>query len=110
PHFDGSAISAIEISSRNPRLMYVGTTNGGVFRSNNRGRSWTSNLAGPAIPNRLISRIEAHPRQPGVVVLTTASTGAPGAFLCRDTSEHSRPYGHVFRSEDEGDTWTDIDN
>jgi hypothetical protein len=106
--FDGSPISAIEISVRNPRVIYVGTSKGGIFRSQDRGVTWSENLAGPDIPARAITSIQTHPKLPSTVIVTVASTGAlqSGVFLV--TGEHL-PYGHVFRSHDNGATWDDLD-
>jgi hypothetical protein len=107
PVFDTSAISAIEISTADPRVMFVGTTAGGIFRTTEGGRrgSWSADLAGPLIPKRLISQIEAHPKDPKVVVITVASSGAPGPSLTRT----DRPYSHVFCSRDMGQSWSDLD-
>ncbi len=107
PIFDGSAISAIEISTRNPHVMFVGTTEGGIFRSIDGGKKWSENLAGLDIPPRLITRIEAHPRWPATVVVTVAGTGLAGAALAG--AEQKLPYSHVFRSDDMGETWKDLD-
>lgn len=106
--FDGSAISAIEISALDPRLMFVGTTSGGVFRSRDRGKTWSQNLAASAVPRRAITSIQIHPRRRRTVVFTVASTGMLSSSVHLDSGE-TRAFGHVFRSEDEGDTWTDID-
>jgi photosystem II stability/assembly factor-like uncharacterized protein len=92
--FDGSAISAIEISSVIPQLMFVGTTNGGVFRSSDGGATWTDDLAGVDMPRRLITRIETHPQKADTVVVTAAVQSE---------------YSNVFQSDDLGVIWTDID-
>jgi hypothetical protein len=106
--FDGSPISAIEISSVDPRVMYVGTTKGGIFRSTDGGASWCENLAGPDIPARAITSIQSHPALASTVVVTVASTGTSnsGVQLC---SGAYMPYGHVFRSRNGGVIWEDID-
>jgi photosystem II stability/assembly factor-like uncharacterized protein len=106
--FDGSPISAIEISSVDPRVMYVGTTKGGIFRSTDGGASWCENLAGPDIPARAITSIQSHPALASTVVVTVASTGTSnsGVQLC---SGAYMPYGHVFRSHNGGVIWEDID-
>ena len=119
--FDGSSISAIACSSTDPNLVIVGTSNGGIFRTRDGGASrWSANLAGPAVPKRLITGMEFHPVHAKTVVITTGSTGMPGVSLTRSddatatgpavSAAGARPYGHVFRSVDEGDTWEEIDN
>jgi photosystem II stability/assembly factor-like uncharacterized protein len=106
--FDGTPISAIEISRVRPRLMFVGTTGGGIFRSRDGGITWSQNLAGIEIPARAITSIASHPKMPATVVVTVASTGILSSGVELRTGA-PLPYGHVFRSLDAGDTWTDID-
>ena len=106
--FDGSPISAIEISDRDPRVLYVGTTKGGIFRSGDSGATWCENLAGPDIPARAITSISAHPTSAKGVVVTVASTGVENAGIRLSTGEHM-PYGHVFLSRNSGATWEDLD-
>ena len=108
PVFDRSPISAIGISSVNPRMMFVGTTMGGIFRSRDGGATWSENLAGPDIPARAITSIETHPKAAATVVVTVAATGIGGSGIELGTGA-SLPYGHVFRSRDGGDLWEDID-
>lgn len=119
--FDGSAISTIHVAASNPQLIFVGTSKGGIFRSQDGGVNWTQDLGGPEIPRRLITRIETHPRNPKEVAVTVASTGFPGAQLLETVriqkgfgeSVNPKPfekaYSNVFLSSDMGATWQDID-
>jgi photosystem II stability/assembly factor-like uncharacterized protein len=91
---DGSAISAIDISSADRNRIYVGTENGGLFRSLDGGDSWTPNISGSMLPGHTITRLESHPQQPDLVYATVANFG----------------HAHVFRSNDAGDTWEDVDH
>ena len=88
--------------------MFVGTTDGGIFRSHDGGKRWSENLAGIDIPRRLITRIETHPQDPDTVVATLA-IGVAGIELRGDSKEVRKQYSHVFRSRDGGETWEDID-
>jgi photosystem II stability/assembly factor-like uncharacterized protein len=106
--FDGSPISAIEIAEVDPRVMYVGTTKGGIFRSADGGATWCENLAGPDIPARAITSIVTHPARASTVVVTVASTGMSNSGVRLSTGEYL-PYGHVFRSYNSGAIWEDID-
>jgi hypothetical protein len=102
--FDDSAISAIECAVVNPRVLFVGTSLGKIFRSTDGGITWSGNLANAAIPQRLITRIGTHPKCAKRVVATVAASGVPGTSL--DTSSSpGLPYLRAFESDDLGLTW-----
>ncbi len=121
--FDRSVISAIEISTLDPRIMYVGTTKGGVYRSTDGGAAWSKDLAGADMPRRLITRLETHPTAAQTVVAVVGSTGMSIVKLrsaplpksktpfagARGETATEKPYSHVFRSDDLGITWKDLD-
>lgn len=94
PHLDGSAISAIEISCTDRNRIYVGTENGGLFRSEDGGDSWSPNISGSILPGHTITRLESHPQDSKLLYATVANFG----------------HAHVFRSRDGGDNWEDVDN
>jgi photosystem II stability/assembly factor-like uncharacterized protein len=106
--FDGTPISAIAISSGRERVLIVGTSGGGIFRSRDEGRAWTQSLRAIDIPQRAITDIQFHPARPGTVVITVASSGVQSSGVDLRTGGQL-PYRHVFRSENCGDEWTDID-
>jgi photosystem II stability/assembly factor-like uncharacterized protein len=89
---DGSSISAIEIALADNRRVYVGTENGGFFRSVDGGATWSANLAGP-LPGHIITRIATAPDRAARVYATVGNFG----------------HGHVFRSDDGGVKWIDVD-
>ena len=93
PVLDGSPISAIEVAPKDSKVIYVGTENGGLFRSLDRGATWSANVAGPTLPGVMITRIETSPGNARDVYVTVANFGN----------------SHVFRSTDAGSTWIDID-
>lgn len=93
PVLDGSAISAVEIAQANSKVVYVGTENGGIFRSQDGGNTWSGDLASPVLPGFTVTRILTSPTNAQVVYATVANFRA----------------SHVFRSKDGGTTWTDID-
>ena len=93
PVLDGSPISAIEIAPADSNAIYVGTENGGFFRSLDGGVTWSASLAGPELPGVMVTRIETHPTDATDVYMTVGNSGNP----------------HVFRSRDNGATWVDID-
>lgn len=90
---DGSFISAIEVAPANSKQIYVGTENGGIFRSIDGGDTWSGNIAGALLPGRTVTRIETHPQDGKRVFVTVAGTNG----------------SHVFASADGGMSWTDID-
>jgi photosystem II stability/assembly factor-like uncharacterized protein len=93
PVLDGSAISAVEIARANSNIVYVGTENGGIYRSADGGNSWSGDLASPVLPGFTITRILTSPTNAEIVYVTVANFRA----------------SHVFRSKDGGATWADID-
>jgi photosystem II stability/assembly factor-like uncharacterized protein len=112
--FDGSAITAIEIAEDYPDFMLVGTTNGGVFRSVDAGKTWSPNVAGAEIPPRLISRFDCVAiKETGErrVIMTVAGSGVGKSLVERDVNGLlvDRGYSHVFVSKDDGCTWRDVD-
>lgn len=94
PILDASPISAIEVAPADSRAIYVGTENGGLFRSLDGGGTWTANLASPDLPGVMITRLETHPGDAHELYLTLGNFG----------------HSHVFRSPDAGSTWIDIDS
>jgi photosystem II stability/assembly factor-like uncharacterized protein len=94
PPLDGSVISAIEIAESDSDRIYVGTENGGIFRSDDRGQSWSANISSSELPGFTITRLATSPRDANVIYATVANFGP----------------SHVFRSLDGGHTWDDIDH
>lgn len=93
PVLDESVISAIEIASANSNRIYVGTENGGIFRSDDGGQTWSANVAGSLLPGFTITRIETSAANENTLYVTVANFAK----------------SHVFRSQDGGSTWADID-
>jgi len=93
PVLDGSPISAVEVAQANSKVVYVGTENGGIYRSTDSGNTWSEDLASPTLPGFTITRILTSPTNALIVYVTVANFRA----------------SHVFRSRDGGATWTDID-
>jgi photosystem II stability/assembly factor-like uncharacterized protein len=93
PVFDGSPISAIEVAAADSDTLYVGTEDGGFFRSLDAGATWSANLRNGVLPGVTVTRIATHPSNALDVVVTVANSGN----------------SHVFRSRDGGLNWSDID-
>ena len=92
--FDGSPISAIEVAPADSNRIYVGTENGGFFRSIDGGATWSANLSSSVLPGNTITRLE-----------TSARSGADLLLATIANFGHS----HLFRSQDGGVTWADVD-
>ncbi|HUG54256.1 MAG TPA: hypothetical protein VMR21_11675 [Vicinamibacteria bacterium] len=90
---DGSAISAIEVAAADPRRIYVGTENGGFYRSLDRGATWSANMASATLPGHTLTRLASVPGNADRLFATVANFG----------------HSHVFRSDDGGATWQDVD-
>ena len=93
PVLDGSPISAIEVAPADSNAIYVGTENGGFFRSLDGGATWSANLAGPELPGVMITRIETHPSDAATSTSRSATSATRTCSARRDA----------------GSTWTDID-
>jgi hypothetical protein len=87
-------ITTLSISNADTTVYYAGTDDARVWRSNNRGASWTEISAG--LPGRWVTRVAADPSDPQVVYVTVSGfTQDLQAAL-------------VFRSADQGAHWTNI--
>jgi photosystem II stability/assembly factor-like uncharacterized protein len=93
PVLDGSSISAIEVADADPTHIYVGTEDGAIFRSTDRGKAWSANIATSSLPGHTITRLLTRPTDANRLYATVANFG----------------HSHVFRSDDGGQTWRDID-
>lgn len=87
-------ITTLDISPADTSVYYVGTDDGKVWRSINRGGAWTDISAG--LPVRYLTRVTADPADPQVVYVTLSG------FV---SDEH---FAHVYRSANRGDTWQSI--
>lgn len=93
PSLDDSPISAIEVAPANSKYVYVGTENGGFFRSVDGGDNWSPNLSSSILPGHTITRLETSPTDAKLLYAAVANFG----------------HSHVFRSRDAGNTWEDVD-
>lgn len=88
---DGSMITSIEVCQADSNRVYVGTTNGGIFRSIDGGDTWSGDLSGAALPGRSVTRIASNPTDANTVFCTVAGFG----------------HRHLFRSDNGGLLWVD---
>lgn len=88
------SISTLDESPLDANLLYVGTTDGNVWRGNPESQTWTNISAG--LPDRYVSSVKASPNVANRVYVT--HTG----YKSNDFTPH------LHRSDDEGNTWTAI--
>lgn len=89
-----STITTIDISPADTNTYYVGTDDAKVWRSTNRGGSWTDISSG--LPVRWVTRVTADPVDPQVVYVTLSGFSADEGAA------------HVYRSADKGSTWASV--
>jgi photosystem II stability/assembly factor-like uncharacterized protein len=92
-NLDDSDITAIDVARADSQRIYVGTENGGFFRSTDGGDTWSGNLASTVLPGRTITRVESRPDDADTLYATVANFGSR----------------HVFCSRDGGLSWADVD-
>jgi photosystem II stability/assembly factor-like uncharacterized protein len=89
-----STITTIDISPADTNTYYVGTDDAKVWRSTNRGGSWTDISSG--LPVRWVTRVTADPVDPQVVYVTLSGFSADEGAA------------HVYGSADKGSTWASV--
>jgi len=87
-------ITTISVSKPNNQIIYVGTDDGRVQVTTNGGGTWTD-VSG-SLPVRWVSRITADP--------INAAVG----YVCLSGYKYDEYLPHVFRTTNNGTTWTDI--
>lgn len=83
------AISAIAVARSDPKVLFVGSSDGRLSKSTDEGLTWQT-LRG--LPNRAITGIAIDPTRPDSVYAVVSGFGT----------------GHVYASTDGGNTWNDI--
>ena len=94
----GGRSYAVAGSARQPDTFYMGSVGGGVWKTENAGRTWFP-IADQGIPIGSIGAIAVAPSDPNIVYV---GTGEPDI-----RSQHSYGIG-VFKSTDAGKTWKSI--
>jgi hypothetical protein len=87
-------ITTIDVAHNNTDVIYVGTDDGNIWVTQNGGTDWTQINA--YIPNRWVTRVTVDPRDDAIVYATISG------------HDWFDPMPHIFRSDDYGDSWTDI--
>ena len=83
-------ISAVAIAPRDTTTIWVGTSDGNVQVSRDYGETWS--LVSRELPNRYVTHIAPDPDDAASAYVTVSGFGS----------------SHVFRTQDAGQSWTDI--
>lgn len=84
----GESVNHFAVDSKSGKI-YAATTTDGLFISKDKGRTWKR--SGNGLHIKRIWTIALHPKNPKIVLAGTH-------------------YGHIFKSLDGGDTWTDMES
>lgn len=97
PYIGGRVVAVAGVPSE-PNLFYMGSVQGGVWKSTNYGQSWT-NLTDGKLPMTAnsIGALAVAPSNPHVIYAGTGEADIRGDFATGDG---------VYRSSDAGKTWT----
>lgn len=89
-------VSVIRFAPNDTNSLYVGTPDGGAWRSTNAGASWTPLT--DKIPNLGVSDIAIDPKNPATIYLATGDA--------KDAGMYGNPYSYgVLKSTNSGVTW-----
>jgi hypothetical protein len=84
---DGSPISAIEVAPADSKRIYVGTENGGFFRSTDGGETWSANCASATLPGHTITRIDSTAKRGTDFLSSQLRTSATHTSFAPETVE-----------------------
>ena len=99
----GGRTRALAVDQRDPDILLAGGVSGGMWKSTNGGASWQ--LRTPDLANLSVTSVAQDPTNPDVWYY------ASGEVLGNSASASSSApyYGHgIYKSEDNGDTWSVI--
>jgi photosystem II stability/assembly factor-like uncharacterized protein len=89
------AITTITEGGKNPNLLYVGTDDGRVWRTENEGKDWTELTKGL-------------PSNKHVIKITTSVFNDNKVWVVLNDRRADNPRPYVFESNDKGATWKNI--
>ncbi|TAK16538.1 MAG: hypothetical protein EPO35_05155 [Acidobacteria bacterium] len=95
----GGYFTTVALAPSNTDVVYAGALNGDIWVSTNRGATWRS-TAGTTVaplPVRPVTQIQVDPGNPLIAYATYSGFNSAG-----------QGNGHVFRTSDGGQSWTDL--
>jgi photosystem II stability/assembly factor-like uncharacterized protein len=115
PFIASGEISALEFAPSDPKILYLATSDGAVYRASNGGShkdDWkrVDTLAnGSALfPNFRIQSIAVNPKNSAIVWVVFGGNGVTPSDRNWDIVHHPSGVSHVFLSEDSGVHWKDV--
>jgi len=96
--YRGGRVTAVTGVPGDPFLFFMGSTGGGVWRSDDAGTAWT-NITDGQFRVGTVGAIAVAPSDPNVIFVGTGSAEPRG---------NTSPGGGVYRSTDKGKTWTHV--
>jgi photosystem II stability/assembly factor-like uncharacterized protein len=90
----GGDVKSLAIDPQNPQRLYLGTTDGQIYRSNDRGQRWTR-LLSFSHPGYSVDKILIDETNPQILYV-------PVWYVANDTD------GGIYKSTDGGDTWQEL--
>ncbi len=91
----GGSVRSLRIAPDDPQKIFVGTSDGQIYRSRDGGRSWARAIPGFNRPGLVLDKVIIDPGDPNVMYAAVWSTDRNKA-------------GGVFKSKDGGDTWHEL--
>ena len=87
-------LTTIAVSPVDTNIIYIGTDDGKVYHTANEGNDW--NFVSGSLPDRWITQVVAHPDEADIAYVTLSGY------------RYDEYLAHVFKTNDQGNTWTDI--
>ena len=91
----GGSVRSLRIAPDDPQKIFVGTSDGQLYRSRDGGKSWARSIPGFSRPGLVLDKVIIDPGDPNVMYAAVWSTDRNKA-------------GGVFKSTDGGDTWHEL--
>ncbi|MCC6745976.1 MAG: hypothetical protein IT175_19090 [Acidobacteria bacterium] len=91
----GGSVRSLRIAPDDPQKIFVGTSDGQIYRSRDGGRNWSRAVPGFNRPGLVLDKVIIDPGDPSLLYAAVWSTDRAKA-------------GGVFKSVDGGDTWSEL--